>query len=66
MMPSGDRTAEPIVVAIKREFAEEVSALAALVDEGLVEMIHTDGCMCEGTRRLTAECVRNTMTQDAR
>jgi hypothetical protein len=28
----------------------------------LVEMAHTDGCMCEGTRKLTAACVRNTMT----
>jgi hypothetical protein len=54
-----------IAVSVRREFAEEVSALAALVDEGLVEMTHTDGCMCEGTRKLTAACVGNTMTRDA-
>src|SRR3954469_14381470 len=53
---------EPIVVTVRREFAEEVSALAVLVDEGLMEMIHTDGCVCEGTRRLTAACVSDTMT----
>jgi hypothetical protein len=60
-----DYAAEPIVVAVRREFVEEVSALAVLVDEGLMEMIHTDGCVCEGTRRLTAACVSNTMTRDA-
>lgn len=54
-----------LYAVIKREFAEEVSALAALVDEGLVEMIHTNGCMCEGTRKLTADCVSNTMTRNA-
>jgi hypothetical protein len=58
-----DYTTEPIVVAIKREFAEEVSALAALLDEGLVEMTHTGGCMCDGTRKLTAACVSDTMTR---
>jgi hypothetical protein len=61
--PAEDYATEPIVVAVKREFAEEVSALEVLVDEGLVEMTHTDGCMCDGTRRLTAACVGNTMTR---
>lgn len=52
---------QPIPVAIKREFADEVSALAALVDEGLVVMTHDpDWCMCEGTQTLTAACVRAT------
>jgi hypothetical protein len=59
-------TTEPIVVTVRREFAEEVSALRALLDEGLVEMEHTDGCMCEGTRKLTAACVSNTMTRHPR
>lgn len=57
-----DYATEPIVVAVRREFAEELTALVALVDEGLVEMIHTDGCMCDGTRTLTAACASNTMT----
>jgi hypothetical protein len=59
-----DYATEPIVVAVGREFAEEVSALAGFVGEGLVEMTHADGCMCEGARRPTAACVRNTMTSD--
>ena len=62
---AGPVTAEdlaPIPVAIKREFADEVSALAALVDEGLIVMTHEpDWCSCEGTSRLTAACVRATM-----
>lgn len=60
-----DYATEPIVVAVRREFAEEVSAPVALVDEGLAEMRHADGCTCEGTRKLTAACVRNTMTRDS-
>lgn len=60
----GPVTAEdlaPIPVAIKREFAEELNALVALVDEGLVVMTHEpDWCDCDGTRRLTAACVRAT------
>jgi hypothetical protein len=59
---SGNLATDPIVVAVRREFADEISALAALVDEGLVEMTHTDGCTCEGARRLTAACVSDTMT----
>lgn len=52
---------EAAVVAIRREFADEVSALAALVDAGLVEMRHEpDWCVCDGTRVLTAMCVRLT------
>lgn len=53
---------QPIPVAIKREFADEVSALAALVDEGSVAMTHDpDWCGCEGTSRLTAVCVTATI-----
>lgn len=61
---AGPPTAEdlaPIPVAIKREFADELNALAPLVDEGLVVMTHDpDWCACDGTRRLTAACVRAT------
>jgi hypothetical protein len=49
-----------VPVAIKPEFAAELTALAALVDEGLVAMTHVAGCMCSGTATLTAECVRAT------
>ena len=49
-----------VPVAIKPEYAAELTALAAFVDEGLVAMTHVAGCMCSGTATLTAECVRAT------
>lgn len=50
----------PGVVALKPEAAAEVSAVAALVDEGFVVMVHTDMCNCDGTERLTMVYVRAT------
>jgi hypothetical protein len=46
---------------VRPEFADELSALAALLDAGLVEMDHAEGCACRGTEELTAECVRWTL-----
>jgi hypothetical protein len=51
---------EILPVAIRPEYAAELTALAAFVDEGLVAMTHVAGCMCSGTATLTAECVRAT------
>jgi hypothetical protein len=53
----------PIPVRIKQEYADELNALAALVDEGLVQMRHVgDGtCGCRGTSSITAACARLTM-----
>jgi hypothetical protein len=54
-LPTGD---EPIFVTMKPEAAHKVSALAALVDAGLVVMRHDpDWCGCSGTTALTMRCV---------
>jgi hypothetical protein len=57
--------AEVVVPAeIRPEAVHRVSALAALLDEGLLEMRHVgDGmCACSGTDRLTMACVDLTMS----
>lgn len=57
-----------VPVMLRPEAAYRVGALAALVDEGLVQMWHVpDGCVCEGTSALTMACVDLTMDDpDAR
>lgn len=57
--------AEVVVPAeLRPEAAHRVSALAALLDEGLLEMRHVDDgmCACSGTERLTMACVDRTMS----
>lgn len=54
----------PVPVTVEREFADEVSALAALVDAGLVAMEHAPHCSCSGTQRLEVECVRRTTERE--
>lgn len=50
-------------VAIKPEYAAELDALVVLLDAGLVEMSHVEGCACDvAEHRFTAACVRETMT----
>lgn len=51
-------------VALRREFGDQVEAVAALVDAGSVAMTHTAGCDCSGTERLTAACVRATIERE--
>lgn len=65
-MVSEESATKPIFVTVRREFADEVSALAPLVDADLIVMTHDpDWCACDGTRRLTAACVRLTAAGNA-
>jgi hypothetical protein len=48
-------------VAVRPEYAAEVTALDALVGAGLVEMTHVEGCLCDDDR-YTAACIRASMT----
>jgi hypothetical protein len=48
-------------VQLRPEFIDEINALAALLDAGLVEMNHEQGCGCAVPDRFMAECVRRTM-----
>jgi hypothetical protein len=47
-------------VRLRPEAIAEVSAVAALVDAGLVVMQHEPGCACRGTEAMTMACVRLT------
>lgn len=57
-----DYATEPIVVAVRPEYAAELTALGSLLDEGLIVMTHVpDWCGCSGTATLTGVCVTATM-----
>lgn len=58
------RLEEPIPVTVKPEWAAKVSALVALVDEGLVAMAHAELCLCNGTRVLDKACVIRTLDRE--
>jgi hypothetical protein len=62
----GPRTLGVVVPAeLKPESVHRVSALAALVDEGLVVMQHdSQMCTCSGTAKLTMRCVDLTMADE--
>lgn len=60
-MTAGEAEDAVVPARIRPEYAAELTALVALVDEGLVVMTHVEGCTCSGTARFTAECVRLTM-----
>lgn len=50
--------AEVAPVELRPEAAHRVSALVALLDEGLLVMHHDlAACLCEGTRKITMACV---------
>jgi hypothetical protein len=55
-----------VPVAVKPEHADQLNALAVLVDAGLIEMRHVEGCLCVGTQRLEAACVRLTLPERER
>jgi hypothetical protein len=52
-----------VPATLSREFAAELDALAPLVDEGLIQMQHVEGCACSrtGTDSLTAVCAQRTL-----
>jgi hypothetical protein len=57
-----DREVDPIVpVAVRPEYAAELNALVVLLDAGVVEMVHVEGCGCDVPARFTAACVAATM-----
>lgn len=48
-------------VAVRPEYAAELDALVVLLDAGVVQMKHVEGCACDVPGTFTAACVRKTM-----
>jgi hypothetical protein len=63
-MTVGEAETIEVPVAVRPEYVAELDVLARLLDEGLIEMVHVEGCGCENPpQRMSAACVRATMPE---
>jgi hypothetical protein len=61
-MTVGEAEALVTPAAVKPEYVAELDALAALLDAGLITMVHVEGCACvDPPAKMSAACVRATM-----